>query len=103
MSGRIQELCCNEKRCLTFFQRRRFDYNELVGIAGNESRVLTVDSIFELDSPEFLGQLMDLICAGNMLFQFRLSEIPCLNYLICLILLKTLLFTPNTSDSRQSV
>ena len=49
------------------FQRRRFDYNELVGIAGNESHVLTVDSIFDLDTPEMLDELMELICAGKNL------------------------------------
>ena len=46
------------------FQRRRFDYDELVGIAGDESRVLVVDSILDLDTPEFLEQLMELICEG---------------------------------------
>ena len=33
--------------------------------------------------------------------QSRFSEIPCLNSLICLILLKSWLFTPNTSDRAQ--
>ena len=34
---------------------------------------------------------------------FRFSEIPCLNNLICLILLKLLFFTPNTSDWAKHV
>ena len=50
----------------TCFQRRRFDYDELVTIAGDESRVLVVDSILDLDTPKFLEKLMELICTGKV-------------------------------------
>ena len=58
--------------CSFSFQRRRFDYDELVGIAGDESRVLVVDSILDLDTPEFLGELMELICGGNLFIDWGL-------------------------------
>ena len=48
-------------------QRRRFDYHELVGIDEHESRVLTMESILELDTPEVLNELIGLICAGKKL------------------------------------
>ena len=44
-------------------QRRRFDYDELVDIAGN-STVLIIDSVKDLDNPEVVEQLMPLLCCA---------------------------------------